>query len=94
MGYFAEDLDIPIQRSARSGPVIPARYIWGGPGGPTPASSFECGKTMDALQGALLHDGEVARRSAVSAIFRALHGVWRIDEENSLIFTVPNESGI
>ncbi|CAI7573627.1 unnamed protein product [Penicillium glandicola] len=79
MELFAKDLD--ISRSAlqagdsRSGPAVPARYLYGDI--PTPGANTEAERTLHALGDALIPDHEVAQKAAASAIFRALHGSWK-----------------
>ncbi|KAJ5826933.1 FAD-dependent pyridine nucleotide-disulfide oxidoreductase [Penicillium robsamsonii] len=76
MESFSKDLD--ITRSAllgdpRSGPVVPARYLYD----PT---DTEAEKTLGALRDALV-PGHVAQKAAASAIFRALHGMWKFSKQ-------------
>ncbi|KAJ5188435.1 hypothetical protein N7491_004760 [Penicillium cf. griseofulvum] len=76
MESFAKDLDISrsaLQGDTRSGPAIPARYLYGD----TPDTQSEVEKTLDALRDALVPSREVAQEGAASAIFRALHGTWK-----------------
>ncbi|KAI2689768.1 hypothetical protein CBS147355_219 [Penicillium roqueforti] len=79
MESFAKDLE--ISRSAleagdgRSGPVVPARYLYGNT--PTPGTESEADRTLGALRDALLPGHEAAQKAAASAIFRALHGTWK-----------------
>jgi hypothetical protein len=79
MESFAKDLG--ISRSAlewdddRSGPALPARYLYGDI--PTPGIESEAGRTLGALRDALLPGHETAQKAAASAIFRALHGTWK-----------------
>ncbi|KAJ6180851.1 hypothetical protein N7519_011312 [Penicillium mononematosum] len=79
MESFAKDLE--ISRSAlesgdgRSGPAVPARYIYGDT--PTPGIESEAERTLRALRDALLPGHETAQKAAASAIFRALHGTWK-----------------
>ncbi|KZN93271.1 Flavin-containing monooxygenase FMO GS-OX3 [Penicillium chrysogenum] len=79
MESFAKDLD--ISRSAlesddgRSGPAVPARYLYGDV--PTPGIESEADRTLRALRDALLPGHETAQKAAASAIFRALHGTWK-----------------
>ncbi|KGO68263.1 FAD-dependent pyridine nucleotide-disulfide oxidoreductase [Penicillium italicum] len=79
MESFAKDLD--IGRSAlesgnnRSGPVVPARYLYGDISAPGIGSEAE--RTLGALRDALVPGCKVAQKAAASAIFRALHGTWK-----------------
>ncbi|KAJ5284181.1 hypothetical protein N7505_002161 [Penicillium chrysogenum] len=79
MESFAKDLD--ISRSAlesgdgRSGPAVPARYLYGDI--PTPGIESEADRTLRALRDALLPGHDTAQKAAASAIFRALHGTWK-----------------
>ncbi|CAG8069193.1 unnamed protein product [Penicillium nalgiovense] len=79
MESFAKDLE--ISRSAlesgdgRSGPAVPARYLYGDT--PTPGIESEAERTLGALRDALLPDHGTAQKAAASAIFRALHGTWK-----------------
>ncbi|KAK4861937.1 hypothetical protein LT330_003075 [Penicillium expansum] len=85
MESFAKDLD--ISRSAldpddsRSGPAIPARYLYGD--APTPGTESEAERTLGALRNALVPGHEVAQKAAASAIFRALHGTWKSSEQTA-----------
>jgi hypothetical protein len=75
MESFAKDLDISraaLQGDTRSGPAIPARYLYGD----TPAQR-EVDRTLGALRDALVPSHQVAKEGAASAIFRALHGTWK-----------------
>lgn len=79
MESFAKDLG--ISRSAleaddgRSGPAVPARYIYGDT--PMPGTESEAERTLDALRDALVPGHGTAQKAAASAIFRALHGTWK-----------------
>jgi hypothetical protein len=83
MESFAKDLGISRSLGHRSGPAIPARYLYGVAGGRELVGKDEADRTLTSLRDALVHDGELAQRAAASAIFRALHGVWRSNDESA-----------
>ncbi|EKV05814.1 FAD-dependent pyridine nucleotide-disulfide oxidoreductase [Penicillium digitatum] len=82
---FAKDLD--IDRSAldsgtsRSGPAVPARYLYGDIS--TPGARCEAERTLGALRDALIPGHKIAQNAAASAIFRALHGTWKSSEQRA-----------
>jgi hypothetical protein len=79
MESFADDMAISrsVLGEDRSGPAIPARYLYDTLTDTRTFSANEADKTVNALRDALMHDGEVAQKAAASAIFRALHGLWK-----------------
>jgi hypothetical protein len=86
MESFADDIGIarlPLDDGTRSGPVVPARYLYGnehvpGDQGDPLAKRDGAERTLDALRDALIPGHGVAQKGAASAIFRALHGSWKI----------------
>lgn len=76
METFAKDLGmgrtgLPNDQS-RTGPVIPARYHAAG------KEDVEVRRTLDSLQ-ALSREGHTTAQAAASlAVFRALHGTWKV----------------
>ncbi|KAJ5950645.1 uncharacterized protein N7479_009058 [Penicillium vulpinum] len=96
MESFAKDLD--ISRSAlgagngRSGPAIPARYLYGDT--PTLGTESEAERTLGALRDALVPGCEVAQKAAASAIFRALHGTWKVSRRRAGAVGETEISGI
>ena len=85
MESFAKDLDISCSAleagDDRSGPAVPARYLYGDT--PTSGPESEAERTLGALRDALLPGHGAAQKAAVSAIFRALHGTWKSSKQTS-----------
>jgi hypothetical protein len=57
----------------RSGPVVPARYLYGG----DVEGNIEVEKTLKSLQAISNYDHDAAQAAAALAVFRGLHGSWR-----------------
>ncbi|CAG8907771.1 unnamed protein product [Penicillium egyptiacum] len=85
MESFAKDLGISRSTlesvDGRSGPAVPARYLYGDT--PTPGIESEPGRTLGALDDALTPGHETAQKAAASAIFRALHGTWKCSAQTA-----------
>jgi hypothetical protein len=86
MESFARDLGIErsiLSGDSRSGPVVPARYLYGtgtrrsNRDEDLGISNKEAVRTLDDLRDSLAHHHDAAQKAAASAIFRALHGSWR-----------------
>lgn len=87
MESFAKDLGISRNELSnggdRSGPVIPARYVYSqvlskSHGEGHAQKDAEAEQTLNALGSAYMHDHDIAQTAAALAIFRALHGIWKL----------------
>jgi hypothetical protein len=92
MESFARDLGIErsiLSGDSRSGPVVPARYLYGtetrrsNRDEDLGISNKEAVRTLDDLRDSLAHHHDGAQKAAASAIFRALHGSWRSTKQTS-----------
>ncbi|OQE41021.1 hypothetical protein PENCOP_c005G00652 [Penicillium coprophilum] len=85
MESFAKDLEMTRSElqagDSRSGPAVPARYLYGGI--PTSFAESEAKRTVGALRDALIPNHEVAQKAAASAVFRALHGTWKFSKQTA-----------
>lgn len=87
MESFARDLMISradlSNGESRTGPVVPARYVHSEApseslGQRGAQSDAEARRTLDALGAAYIPDHDTAQTAAALAIFRALHGTWKL----------------
>lgn len=87
MESFAKDLGISrtvlSKGDGRAGPVIPARYAYSEASSKSDGEGHskedaEVERTLVALGAAYVHDHGVAQAAASVAIFRALHGTWKL----------------
>ncbi|OQD85782.1 hypothetical protein PENANT_c009G10484 [Penicillium antarcticum] len=88
MESFAGDLEIDrsvLSGESRSGPVVPARYLFGrfNRDQDLNISDEEAVGTLDDLRNSLVHDHDAAQKAAASAIFRALHGSWKSTKKSA-----------
>ncbi|KAJ6022588.1 hypothetical protein N7460_012983 [Penicillium canescens] len=92
MESFARDLGIErsiLSGDSRSGPVVPARYLYGtdttrsNRDDVLAVPNKEAVRTLDDLQDSLIYHHDAAQKAAASAIFRALHGSWRSTKQSS-----------
>jgi hypothetical protein len=76
MELFSAELGITRTKlsngDSRSGPVVPARYVYGANTGKT-----EVQRTLNSLQAISNRGHDAEQAAAALAIFRALHGSWK-----------------
>lgn len=87
MESFAKDLEIDrialSDDDDQSGPVIPARYVYTDASAKSDGEShdqrdLEAERTLDDVRAAYLSSSDTAQTAAALAIFRALHGAWKL----------------
>ncbi|KAJ5771241.1 uncharacterized protein N7511_003292 [Penicillium nucicola] len=97
MESFARDLGIDrsvLSGDSRSGPVVPARYLYGKSNHEDlDFSDREAQKTLEDLRDSLIHGHDAAQKAAASAIFRALQGSWK-STKNASGSSAPSDENV